>query len=733
MKNKRRLDFIYILLTWICYCCNLSESFSQCCQSEACEIPQGQVVTPHEKINIEVRMVYYYTNNPHTKIYMESLPNNMLIVNWEDLSKIVFKADIDYHGSKHADHNIKMVGVNNNFIDQKLNQDVITAEGVPNCGLYKVVGHGHSTSWGYHLRCTADAFVCVKKPNPTFTAIKVTQSMILQGSSVKLTTNGAQNVIWTVNGVETTAKSITVTPAQSTTYTVRDINDAGLCEGSGRGGQIRVVDEETFYGCTPNYISEVLSASSTRFSDIVPVDFAGSNTDGFYSNNPYDNGTKGIWRPEESFVYVEGRNQDVSKEVKTWEDGTFNFLPKFNYDKASWPICFPKWRKVNEITKYNTNNNEVENKDILNNYSSALYGFNNTIATAVASNARTNEIAFESFEEYDVNAPLSVKNRGGGNLSIFNTNAERQDYTSRSKEFQIISAKYNNIVIVAKPSSFVIGSSVYIQGAPIDKFSEKSIFGTGKILTVSQSEIYPDQCNITIDDKGINYSAAWVGKLRTIETFSANNLPSMDMGQAMVKIVKGISHSGNQSLSIDGNAAYQQEKLDLIPGKRYLISAWVKSNSSDEKTSLSYKSASGSANDAVALKISLVKKIPLLGSVPIEYKFEPSGNVIEGWQKIEGEFDAPTNMSLVSLHIQGGLTNVCPSLYIDDIRIQPVNSNMKSYVYDRNDLKLRAILDENNFATFYHYDPSGKLYLLEKETERGVMTVQESLQYQPEK
>ena len=50
---------------------------------------------------------------------------------------------------------------------------------------------------------------------------------------------------------------------------------------------------------------------------------------------------------------------------------------------------------------------------------------------------------------------------------------------------------------------------------------------------------------------------------------------------------------------------------------------------------------------------------------------------------------------------------------------------MKTYVYRPDNLRLCAELDENNFATFYEYDDEGALTRTKKETELGVMTIQE--------
>jgi hypothetical protein len=51
---------------------------------------------------------------------------------------------------------------------------------------------------------------------------------------------------------------------------------------------------------------------------------------------------------------------------------------------------------------------------------------------------------------------------------------------------------------------------------------------------------------------------------------------------------------------------------------------------------------------------------------------------------------------------------------------------MMSYVYDPISLRLMAELDERNYATLYEYDEEGKLIRIKKETEKGIMTIQEN-------
>lgn len=145
-----------------------------------------------------------------------------------------------------------------------------------------------------------------------------------------------------------------------------------------------------------------------------------------------------------------------------------------------------------------------------------------------------------------------------------------------------------------------------------------------------------------------------------------------------------------------------------VPGKKYVLSAWTKEQSAAQsKTSYTfpsinvlYPSISGSAGP-----------------------FLPSGNIIDGWQRIEGEFVIPSNATDIQVKLNCSGSNAC---YYDDVRVFPFDGSMKSYVYDPVNMRLVAELDERNYATLYEYDEEGKLIRVKKETEKGKMTIKEN-------
>lgn len=113
------------------------------------------------------------------------------------------------------------------------------------------------------------------------------------------------------------------------------------------------------------------------------------------------------------------------------------------------------------------------------------------------------------------------------------------------------------------------------------------------------------------------------------------------------------------------------------------------------------------------------------GSTWTYQTYYAAGEIIEGWQRIANEFLVPLGTIEVSIQL-GTNTNAA---YFDDLRIYPANGSFKSFVYDPITLRLVAELDENNYATYYEYDEEGALIRIKKETERGVMTIQENRNY----
>lgn len=141
-----------------------------------------------------------------------------------------------------------------------------------------------------------------------------------------------------------------------------------------------------------------------------------------------------------------------------------------------------------------------------------------------------------------------------------------------------------------------------------------------------------------------------------------------------------------------------------LKGRKMVVSAWVKEQQD-------CKAAAYSGNSII------------VAFDNTSVTFSPTGNIIEGWQRYEGLFDVPLSTSTIAVSLRATSGS---AVYFDDLRLHPFNGNMKSFVFDPQNMRLMAELDENNYATFYEYDDDGTLTRLKKETERGVKTIKET-------
>ena len=153
------------------------------------------------------------------------------------------------------------------------------------------------------------------------------------------------------------------------------------------------------------------------------------------------------------------------------------------------------------------------------------------------------------------------------------------------------------------------------------------------------------------------------------------------------------------------------------PGKKYVLSAWVSDGRDIPENAMNFSEA--------AIRLSFLGT----GSTVLMVKdFNAKGNNVNGWQRIEEEFDVP--LGVVSLEItflnnySGGVGS--EDIYFDDFRIHPFNASMMTYVYNVETMQLEAQLDDRNFYTQYIYDEEGNLVKVNVETIDGVRTTAET-------
>ncbi len=159
--------------------------------------------------------------------------------------------------------------------------------------------------------------------------------------------------------------------------------------------------------------AEVLNAGAVEFNAQWAENLCETcmdNEDPDAPKNPYVTGEKGNYRPKRSFVFLTGRSQsDDSGNTNIRRDGFFNSFSPFwksvNRGNSSftWKADTLGWTFASEVTMFSRFGYEIENRDALGRYTSATYGYNNSLPTAVSANARYREVGFSGFEDAGVN------------------------------------------------------------------------------------------------------------------------------------------------------------------------------------------------------------------------------------------------------------------------------------------------------------------------------------------
>ena len=157
-----------------------------------------------------------------------------------------------------------------------------------------------------------------------------------------------------------------------------------------------------FWNCQCEYGLESLpyeNPTSTELADTAIED---------YNFNPYVYNVKGTWRADKSYAFLTERTdvkQGASTKENTRKEGYFKtFVLYYTKSNGKWVknvAADNDWTFASEVTQYSAFGPEIENRDALNRYSSAQYGYNLTLPTTVTSNSRYRHMGSENFEDYD--------------------------------------------------------------------------------------------------------------------------------------------------------------------------------------------------------------------------------------------------------------------------------------------------------------------------------------------
>lgn len=254
---------------------------------------------------------------------------------------------------------------------------------------------------------------------------------LIEGDEIVYGVAGANNIrpkAWVVDVTGNTFKlidqnGVAITNGNGENFTVirsghRNLQSAGIMNVTlmknplkdGNGNDITNLGTSFLSGQTWDQW-KIINAGAVDYSDYWPAgcECGISSTTAGAISNPYFKNEKGVWRTKSSRTYLTGRI--AQSEVTPRLDGFFTKFEPFYKLTASnnWYKNLTGWTFVSEVSIFSPYGFELENRDALNRYSAAQYGYNNTLPMAVGVNTKYREIGYDGFEDYGfIGCPTST-------------------------------------------------------------------------------------------------------------------------------------------------------------------------------------------------------------------------------------------------------------------------------------------------------------------------------------
>ncbi|HEY8895759.1 MAG TPA: hypothetical protein VIM79_13130 [Niastella sp.] len=330
------------------------------------------------------------------------------------------------NGTNVAGYPPSKINASNSFWN---NQAMIDQNALNRCGVWQCGAYGPSQTWvGFRTRINVPAthtyYIGIAGDNQAEITVDdtviVRQSMSAMGENTfrywhiyPVTLRAGQRTIllrgWNVDDfsdVSFGAEIYDNTPAEISQATSYDDLHLIFSSKDFIGKRLNH-GQFTNYDCPPGFtLDSTGGVFMCRDTNICQVSF-GTNT----IFNPYYTGMLGNWRVKSQFAYQVSRENLVGNPAllgstnirRSGAYSVFNPFWQFNYSTSTWqsnPSLDQRWIAANEITYVNSKGLEIENRDALSRYSSAQYGYLESLPVAMASNARYREIGYDGFEDY---------------------------------------------------------------------------------------------------------------------------------------------------------------------------------------------------------------------------------------------------------------------------------------------------------------------------------------------
>lgn len=283
-----------------------------------------------------------------------------------------------------------------------------------------------------------------------------------------------------------------------------------------------------------------------------------------------------------------------------------------------------------------------------------------------------------------------------GEVTTFNQFGKPVESRDQIKVYSSVVYGYNNNYELVPVAQAVNAKE---QEIAFDGFEDYAYLANESVINTSDSHFdYKTALNGNITlETSVRHSG-----LKSLKV-AANNTASVQkkIQSSATCIAADVPDPSNKNVTID--ACNCVKPFEPTPGT-YIVGAWIRNT------------------DPLTASPARVR-VAITGGLTLT--FAPSGPVIDGWQRLEGEFNIPTSgATIISVDLMN--TSSTQAVYFDDLRIHPLLAGMTTVVYDPATLLPMATHDGYNFTTFYNYDENLNQVRLRVETVEGIKTVSET-------
>lgn len=420
---------------------------------------------------------------------------------------------------------------------------------------------------------------------------------------------------------------------------------------------------------------------NTTISSLIVSKYLPSNNTSY---NPYALGLKGVYMPYKSYVFYNKENPERTTSVN-----------------------------LNSTTTPNFNQTDIKNDGYLTNFTPFWTNFNAKPYWEGKTIDEKNDVLTDKWTWTSLSQIIDQNGNGVQSLNPLGIQSAVQ--FGHNKKFPLAVA--NN----ATHSSILFdGFEEYDKGDLYDCNSNlKTSILTNYLMQQWHWYLWP---NLTTDRANISVSESHTGK-------------------QSLQILKGYVEVPFSLITEPSYTSRQLMNQFYLKSKHVIHPFYPNSTNEPKEYLLTYWSKFDPLNGEPILRLQYKDASNVWNSVSSKYIGEEIW--VDGWRKLTISIIVPSQAKdkemrmLIHKKIKSnGVVKQSPTqseyndfkLFIDDIKVMPVNASMVSYVYDNLNYRIMAVLNDNHFATFYEYDDEGNLIRTKQETEKGIKTIKENRQ-----